>query len=129
VILGSGFDVVDIARVERLVRDHEGRLDRIFTGEERACCAAAPRGRRTARYASAFAGKEAVMKALGTGWRSDVQWSEIDTGAETGSGIVRLTGGALRTAERLGISRVFVSMASAGQTALATAFAEGDGDA
>lgn len=128
-VLGSGFDVVDIARVERLVRDHEGRLDRIFTREERAYCAAAPRERRGARYAAAFAAKEAVMKALGTGWRSDVQWADIGTHVETGGGVAALGGGALATAERLGISRVFVSTASAGASALAAALAEGHRDA
>jgi holo-[acyl-carrier protein] synthase len=126
VILGSGFDVVDIARVERLVRDHEGRLDRIFTREELAYCAAAPRERRGARYAAAFAAKEAVMKALGTGWRSDVQWAEIETRPDLSGGVATLSGGASATAQRLGISKVFVSSASAGSSALAAAFAEGE---
>lgn len=120
---------MDIARVERLVRDHATRLDRIFTREEQAYCAAAPRERRGRRYAAAFAGKEAVMKALGTGWRSDVQWTDIDTHLHAGGGVATLSGGALAAAERLGISRILVSTAAAGGNAVAAAFADGDRDA
>ena len=63
-----------IARVGKLVGDHAGALERIFTPGERGFCDAVGGRRRDARYAAAFAAKEAVMKALGTGWRADVEW-------------------------------------------------------
>jgi holo-[acyl-carrier protein] synthase len=78
-IRGAGVDVAPIARVARLVRDHETDLDRIFTERERRHCDDARPAARDGRYAAAFAAKEAVFKALGTGWRSDLEWSDVDT--------------------------------------------------
>ena len=123
-VVGTGFDVTSVARVARLVRDHAATLDRIFTPQERAYCTGGPARRRDARYAAAFAGKEAVLKALGIGWRSDIDWSEIDTGSRDGTGAVTLTGGAARAAERQGVTRVILSVAFTSQTALAAALAE-----
>ena len=64
-VIGSGVDVVPVSRIARLLREHAGRLDRIFTDRERAHCEAGCGRRRHARYAAVFAAKEAVMKALG----------------------------------------------------------------
>jgi len=124
-VVGTGFDVTSVARVARLVRDHAAELDRIFTRQELAYCTGGPARRREARYAGAFAGKEAVLKALGIGWRSDIDWSEIDTGRGDGTGAVTLTGGAARAAERQGVTRVILSVAFTSHTALAAALAEG----
>jgi holo-[acyl-carrier protein] synthase len=123
-VVGAGFDVTPVARVARLVRDHRTALDRIFTLQERVYCAGGPARRRDARYAAAFAGKEAVLKALGIGWRSDVHWSEIDTGSIDATGGVRLTGGARRAAEHQGVTRVIVSVTFTSELALAAALAE-----
>jgi holo-[acyl-carrier protein] synthase len=124
VITGTGVDVTPIARVARLVADHAARLDRIFTAAERGFCDAARGRTRDARYARAFAAKEAVMKALGTGWRSDLEWSDIDTrGADRGG--ITLSGGTRLAAERLGVARVLVSDAVTIDSAIASAVAEG----
>lgn len=124
-VVGTGFDVTSVARVARLVRDHAAELDRVFTRQELAYCTSGPARRRDARYAAAFAGKEAVLKALGIGWRSDIDWSEIDTGRGDGTGAVTLTGGAARAAERQRVTRVILSVAFTSHTALAAALAEG----
>jgi holo-[acyl-carrier protein] synthase len=108
-IAGAGVDVAPIARVARLVRDHQADLDRIFTARERQHCDAVRRPARDGRYAAAFAAKEAVFKALGTGWRSDLEWSDVDTGTVDAGGAVVLTGGVSREAARQGIVQVFVS--------------------
>ena len=126
-ILGTGIDVATIIRVERFLEAHRAELPRIFTARERAVCDRAPAGRRAARYAGAFAGKEAVMKALGTGWRSDVTWCDIDTPPDDGCGEAVLLAGALHAARRQGISRVLVSVSLTREAAVATAVAEGDG--
>src|SRR5256885_4905988 len=76
VIVGMGVDVTPISRVARLLADHPSRLERVFTLRERGFCDAVA-GRRQARYAAAFAAKEAVMKAPGAGWRSDTRSAEI----------------------------------------------------
>jgi holo-[acyl-carrier protein] synthase len=125
IIVGAGVDVTPIARVRRLVGDHSAALGRIFTPGERGFCDAVRGRRRDARYAAAFAAKEAVMKALGTGWRADVEWSDIDTRTIDAHGGIALSGGIRREAERLGVARVLVSASAAGESAVASAVAEG----
>ena len=122
-IAGAGVDVAPIARVARLVRDHAADLDRIFTAGERRHCDRAPAPARAGRYAAAFAAKEAVFKALGTGWRSDLEWSDVDTSGIDVNGGVALTGGVRREAVRQGVARVLVSAAITSASAVATAVA------
>jgi holo-[acyl-carrier protein] synthase len=122
-IAGAGVDVAPIARVARLVRDHEAELDRIFTARERRHCEAARPAARDGRYAAAFAAKEAVFKALGTGWRSDLEWSDVDTRTVDAGGAVGLTGGVGREAARQGVAKVFVSASITRLCAVATAVA------
>jgi len=84
-IVGTGIDVVEIARVESALRRSGERFARrVFAGSEIADC----RSRRRAgpHFALRFAVKEAVMKALGTGWGRGVRWVDIETvSASSGS--------------------------------------------
>ena len=127
-ILGIGVDVAPIVRVARLVEQHASELQRIFTPGERAFCDRAPGRVRDVRYAAAFAGKEAAMKALGTGWRGDVTWCDIDTASRDERGAIALLGGALRAARDQGVSRVLISVSTTRMAAVAAAIAERDGD-
>jgi len=127
-IAGAGVDVAPIGRVARLVEGHRPSLDRIFTDAEQRHCEAARPSRRAGRYAAAFAAKEAVFKALGTGWRSDVEWAEVDTVRTDPDGGVAISGGVRREADRQGIARIFVSAAITSDNAVATAIAERQGD-
>src|SRR3984957_19276072 len=79
-ILGTGIDMIEVERVERaLTRPRPGERfrDRGYTEREGAYCES--RGRpRYQRYAARFAAKEAVMKAMGTGWNSYGGWREFE---------------------------------------------------
>jgi len=123
-VAGIGIDVAPFERMARWVADHEARLSHVFTSRERTFCDAAGGDRRIARYAAAFAAKEAVMKALGTGWRSDVEWREIDTRPYDSAGAIRLTGNAARVAAGQSVARIVVSTAEAAGAAFATAIAQ-----
>lgn len=88
-IIGSGVDVIEIARIERVLGERGDRFERrVFTpGEIEACRRT---GRPAAHYAVRFAAKEAVMKAVGTGWSGGVRWVDIETcvpGDVPGAGI------------------------------------------
>jgi holo-[acyl-carrier protein] synthase len=85
-IIGSGVDVIEIARIERVLGERDGRFERrVFTPAEIEDCRGT--GRPAAHYAVRFAAKEAVMKAVGTGWARGVRWVDIETCvAETGPG-------------------------------------------
>ena len=112
-----------IDRVGRLLKDHGRYKGRVFTeGEQSAAKNLSPK-QRVEFYAAAFSGKESVMKALGTGWSSKVQWSEIEIplGDSTDA---RLYGKTAKFAEGLGISRISVSLTSTTKCVIATAVAE-----
>ena len=97
-ILGIGSDLVDIARIERVIARHGERfLGRVFTETERS--RAERKANAGATYAKRFAAKEACAKALGTGLRAGVFWRDMGVvNARSGRPTMMLTGGA---AERL----------------------------
>jgi len=77
VIVGSGVDVIEIARIERSLRARPGRFAaRVYSPREITHCAGGA-GAAT-RFAVRFAAKEALMKALGTGWAQGVRWVDIE---------------------------------------------------
>ncbi len=110
-ILGHGIDIVETARVQRLVDEHGQRfLDRCFTPAEQAYCARSPK-RYFEHLAGRFAAKEAVLKVLGTGWRGGIQWTDVEVLKEpSGQPRIQLTGECLRIATELGILRWHVSI-------------------
>ncbi len=80
-IIGSGVDVIEIARIERVLHERGDRFERrVFTPAEIEDCRRT--GRPAAHYAVRFAAKEAVMKAVGTGWARGVRWVDIETCVE-----------------------------------------------
>ena len=98
-ILGLGSDLVDVRRIEKTIARFGARfMKRCFTCEERQAADERPRPANT--YAKRFAAKEAVAKALGTGFAEGISWQQIGV-RNVGSGkpIVELSGNA---ADRLG---------------------------
>ena len=125
VVLGFGVDIVEIDRVARALERWGDRFsNRVFTEGERAY---AGRLARPAQHLSArFAGKEAVAKALGTGFSSDCRMSEIEIVTDSlGRPEVRLHGGTRRLADRKGIGEILVSLSHSRSTAVAQAVAVG----
>ena len=100
-ILGIGNDLCDIRRIERtLSRFGERFLERAFTAEERR--KAYSRAHPAATLAKRFAAKEAMSKALGTGFRFGVHLRDIGVvNAPSGRPTFALTGGALCALEHL----------------------------
>jgi holo-[acyl-carrier protein] synthase len=94
-ILGIGSDLIDIARIERVIERFGDRfLDRIFTDIERR--KSDRRANRAASYAKRYAAKEACSKALGTGFRAGVFWRDLGVvNLASGRPSMVLTGGAL----------------------------------
>jgi len=110
-ILGHGIDIVETARIRKLVDDHgQHLLDRVFTPSEQRYCARNPK-RYFEHLAGRFAAKEAVLKVLGTGWRGGIAWTDIEILPEpSGQPKMTLTGECERIARDLGISRWHVSI-------------------
>ena len=123
-IVGMGVDLAEIDRVRRLLRkDPERFKERCFTDHE---WAYAHRFKDPSqRLAARFAGKEAVMKSLGVGWRH-VPWRDIEISGG-GAPRVRLAGKAAARAESIGVSRVLVSITHTDTQALVMALSVGKG--
>jgi holo-[acyl-carrier protein] synthase len=95
-ILGLGSDICDIRRIEKAIARHGERfLARVFTEIERAKAGTRTERIRAATYAKRFAAKEAAAKALGTGFRRGVFFSDLGVvNLPSGQPTLRMTGGA-----------------------------------
>lgn len=124
-VLGTGIDLVEIERLEAVIARRGHRfLDRVFTESERAYCDGRPRP--AMHYAGRFAVKEAVLKAIRTGWVKGIRWTDIEVAlGPSGEPSVRLAGGALARARKMGVAAIHVSISHTEQHAVASAIAEG----
>ena len=95
-IIGLGSDLCDIRRIEAsLTRFGERFTLRVFSDVERARSERRVHGR-AASYAKRFAAKEACAKALGTGFRKGVFFSDLRVmNLASGQPTMSLHGGAL----------------------------------
>ena len=128
-IAGIGVDIVDISRIKALMdRYGERFLRRVFTDAE---VAYAMRGANGAeRLAGRFAGKEAMMKALGTGKSQGILWHDVETvRGGFGKPVVHLHGQAVKWAKWRNGGAVHVSITHDGGKAVAFVILETAGGA
>lgn len=76
-IAGIGTDIVQIARIKRAIERRTAFAERILHGNELAIYQ--QHGNQVAYLAKRFAAKEAFAKAVGTGFRGDIRWTDIET--------------------------------------------------
>ena len=122
-ILGIGSDVVECLRVARMIEHHgEQFIHRVFTPNEVKFCNRSPVA--TQQSAGRWAAKEAVLKALGTGWSKGVQWTDIEVHNESGGRPrIRLAGAARDLCERRGIGDILITISHCRTFAVAYALA------
>lgn len=76
-IHGIGTDIIEVKRIEESIERFGQRfLDRIFSYDEQAYCLHHRDAYR--HFAGRFAAKEAIVKALGTGFRNGIGWLDIE---------------------------------------------------
>lgn len=109
-VVGTGIDLVKIERIRASVDRWDRRfLDRVFTPLEQryALSIRNPHPHLAAR----FAVKEAVMKAIGTGWSGGIRWTDIELYHDpSGKPGVTVTGAVKRRIEALGVHQIHVSV-------------------
>jgi holo-[acyl-carrier protein] synthase len=118
VILGLGIDLVEIARVERIIGERGQRaLARLFTEAEVAY--ARQRARPAMHLAARIAAKEAAFKALaGSADARLISWREVEVVARPGGPpTLVFHGRADFRAREIGVQHVHVSLTHTGQTA------------
>lgn len=117
-----GVDLVGVDRIARLVTDHEGALDELFTEREQAHWR--KKRQRYQHLAGRFAAKEAVLKAFGTGLRQRMRWTDVEIISGTGGRPeVRLHGEVAEQARRRGLEDLDLSISHAEGLAMAQALA------
>lgn len=124
-IIGIGVDRIGIARIESSLERFGNRfIHRIYTPDE--INQARSKGSLARRLAMLFAAKEAVSKALATGFKQGVAPIHIETIHQpSGKPEVCLHHGAKAAAQRLNISSIYVSLTDDDGVAMAFAVAEG----
>lgn len=125
-ILGIGTDIIECLRIAQMI-DRHGDLfiNRVYTEHEIEYCSTKKAA--TQHYAGRWAAKEAVLKALGTGWIKGISWRDIEVRHKPGGApIVALCGGAREVLERSGITRLHISISHCRSHATALAIAEGE---
>ena len=123
--VGLGVDIVEIDRMKRLLVRTPSFAERVFSPEERAYCdkMANP----ATHYALRFAAKEAVVKALGTGFSEGIGVRNIEVErAKNGRPFAKLSGRALEIAESQGVRELSISLSYTHTDAVACAMAVTD---
>ena len=124
-IVGHGIDIESEAKIEGHLKSHAHWAEDIFSAEERDL--AGDPSKHASFYAGRFAGKEAVAKALGTGFTGTITWHGIEIlRLPSEAPHVRLSGGALRLANDLGITGWFISISHHDGIAMASVIAVAD---
>ena len=117
---GIGVDMLEIDRMEQLAERRPSILTRVFTDEERAYCDA--RARPAEHYAARWAAREAVVKALGTGFADGIGFKDVSVvNDESGRPRAVLTGRALEVARAQGVREVAISISHTRDVAVANA--------
>ena len=120
-ITGLGVDILEIARFERTMdRSGERFLARVFTTAEIRYCLA--KHHPPQHLAARFAAKEAVSKAMATGWAGEFRWKDVEIKNDpAGRPMVTLHG---RVQEILAGSRVLLSISHSDTHVVAVAVIE-----
>jgi holo-[acyl-carrier protein] synthase len=120
-IKGLGVDIVEIGRMRDALERHPRMKERIFSADERAYCD--KRNKPEVHYALRFAAKEAVLKALGTGF-AGMSFQDVEVVRDAGGRpSPRLHGRAAAVAEELGVVEMHLSLSYTHTTAVASAVA------
>lgn len=124
-IIGHGIDLVECERIQQLAERYGDRfLTRIFTPTELDYCMG--RVRKWEHLAGRFAVKEAILKAIGTGWRGKIAWTDMAVSNDpAGRPSIKLNGHTREVAEQRGISEIQISITHTKDHAIASALAIG----
>ncbi len=125
-IIGLGTDITECLRIARMIERHgELFITRVYTDDEIRYC----RGHKqsTQHFTGRWAAKEAILKAIGTGWIRGISWRDMEIRNERGGKpIVAVRGGVQEVVERLGVTEIQVSISHCHTHATAVAIAVGE---
>lgn len=125
-VIGIGTDIIECLRIAKMIDRHgELFINRVYTPLEIRYCNS--RKQATQHFAGRWAAKEAILKALGTGWRKGISWRDIEVRNDSlGKPVVGVRGGAADLVAQLGIAELQVSISHCRSHAMAYAMALGN---
>jgi holo-[acyl-carrier protein] synthase len=124
-IVGIGTDIIECPRIGKMIEQHgELFLRRVYTEREIRYCQAKKHA--IEHFAGRWAAKEAILKALGTGWSRGICWTDLEVrNALSGAPEVLVRGGAKDAAIERGIGEILISISHCRTYATAYALALG----
>jgi holo-[acyl-carrier protein] synthase len=125
-VLGIGTEITECLRIARMIERHgELFVNRVFTAEEVRFCQ--NRQQSTQHFTGRWAAKEAVLKAIGAGYRPGLSWLDIEIRSDPLARPVVVLRGVLRDlAQQACVRRVLLSIAHCRTHATAYAIALGE---
>ena len=126
-IVGTGVDIIEVARIEGMLQRHGYKfMQRVYTEKEQ--LEIGQKGPMVVRRAAMkFAAKEALLKALGTGLAQGLKWTNVEVlSQESGAPYIFLMGRASEVAGKLGVSGIHVSLSDSTVNAVAVVILERD---
>ncbi|SIN90432.1 holo-[acyl-carrier-protein] synthase [Singulisphaera sp. GP187] len=122
-ILGIGTDIIECPRIGKMIEQHgELFLRRVYTEREIRYCQA--RKHAIEHFAGRWAAKEAILKAMGTGWSRGLAWTDLEVrNLGGGQPQVLICGGAKELALQKGIGDILISISHCRTYATAYALA------
>jgi holo-[acyl-carrier protein] synthase len=124
-IIGIGTDIIECPRIGKMIEQHgELFLRRVYTEREIRYCQA--RKHAIEHFAGRWAAKEAILKAIGTGWTRGIAWTDLEVRNRPGGAPTVLVCNAAKEAAReAGIANILVSISHCRTYATAYALAVG----
>jgi holo-[acyl-carrier protein] synthase len=108
-IYGTGIDIIEVDRIEKAMTRDTAFRDKLFTPAEIGYCES--KRYKFQHYAARFSAKEAFLKAIGTGWRYGIRFSDIEIiNDDLGKPCIRCCGKAKELIERESIINIHVSL-------------------
>ena len=125
-VIGTGVDIIDIPRIKKMIEKDTRFVEKVFTPVEIDYCRS--KYRKEVHYAARFAAKEAFFKALGTGWRDGMKWTDISVeNDELGKPGIKLEDITLEKFHSLGGDHIHLSISHTKEYAVAFVIIEGTG--
>lgn len=108
-IIGIGTDIIEVARIRTHIDAGFGFREKVFTSKEIAYCEG--KTNKAQNYAARFSAKEAFLKAVGTGLRQGLSFTDIEVlNDELGKPEMVLHGKAQELIQKMGVTNLQISM-------------------
>lgn len=123
-IVSIGIDIIEVRRIREVLERTPRFVERVFTATERAYCES--RGAVAAQhYAARFAAKEAMLKALQTGWRDGIAWQDVEIASrDNGAPYLILHGRVQKLFAESGATAAHLSLSHTSEHAIAEVILE-----